>query len=219
MNGPSSGTGSYSGAPRRRLPGWAWGGACACLLIVGTFAIGLLSTPLLKRFREAQREFGRTSICLSNVKQAAAGLRMYAQDYDERLPEATSWMDAAAPYAQKSGAGEKAVLRCPTALAANPAAFGYAYSANLAGKQLSKIANTPLAPAVYDSSNLARNAADPVTSLPNPARHRARRIRPGGGHVNMMGYLDGHAGPINEKGKPLRVRGLDGATRTRGSGE
>jgi prepilin-type processing-associated H-X9-DG protein len=36
--------------------------------------------------------------------------------------------------------------------------------------------------ALYDSSNLARNASDPGTSLPNPPRHLG----------SVIGYADGH---------------------------
>src|SRR5438067_8612508 len=90
---------NYGPTPRRGLPGWVWGiGACACLPIVGVVALGLLAMPAIKRFKEASREAGRTNICLSNVRQCAIAMQTYAQDYDDHLPPASSWMDATSAF-------------------------------------------------------------------------------------------------------------------------
>lgn len=45
----------------------------------------------------------------------------------------------------------------------------------LAGRSSEKVRKPETIPLVYDSSNLARNAADPFTSLPDPPRHRENR--------------------------------------------
>jgi len=192
------------------MPGWVWGlAACGCLPIVAVFALGMLATPALKRFKQAQREFGRTNVCLSNIQQVSRGMTMYAQDYDDRLPAATNWMDGITPYAESAGAKDGSVLQCPTVQAVNPKAYGYAYNSKLSGARLTKLTGAALTPIIYDSSNLAKNASDPQTSLPSPPRHRARRMRQGGGRLNIMGYADGHAKAVNAQGKSAQVPGLD----------
>jgi hypothetical protein len=169
----------------------------------------MIATPALKRFKEAQRESGRTNICLSNVQQISRGMAMYAQDYDDHLPVATNWMDGIAPYAESAGAKDGGVMQCPTIVVSNPKAFGYAYNSKLSGRSFTKLTGAAMTPIVYDSSNLSRNASDPQTSMPNPPRHRARRMRAGGGRLNIMGYADGHAKAINSQGKAAQVPGLD----------
>ena len=116
-------------------------------------------------------------------------------------------MDGVGAYAEKSGSG-KDVLRCPTVVTKEPKGYGYAFNSQLAGKPLSKIANKAQTRAVYDSDNLKRNASDPVTSLPVPARHRNRPLRRGNSTVNIMGYADGHAKAIGG-GQPSSTPGAD----------
>lgn len=62
--------------------------------------------------------------------------------------------------------------------------FGYAYSSKVAEKVYDELPSPESHTLIYDSSNLARNASDAVTSLPNPPRHRGR---------NNIAYADGHA--------------------------
>ncbi len=208
MTSTESGSGSYGPAPRRSLPGWVWGvGACACLPILAVFALGLIAGPGLKRAGEAMREVGRTRTCLSNVKQIATGLQMYAQDYDEHLPPASGWMDTTKAFTAKGSTKEKDVFRCPAAALKVPDAYGYAYSTALAGKPLGKVGKPADAPMVYDSTNLTRSASDAVTTLPSPGRHHGRRGRPGGLGLggpanNVIGYADGHAKTVSDGTKP-----------------
>jgi hypothetical protein len=210
MTLPGTGSNSYGAPPKPRLPVWIWGlGACACLPIIGIFALGLVATPFLRRLKDTQREAGRTSICLTNVKQMAMGMQMYAQDYDDRFPLATSWMDGTVPYSENGGVKDKAVFQCPTVTAVQPNDFGYAYNSKLAGKPQSKITAPALTQLVYDSSKLQRNASDVVTSLPSPARHRTRGMRRNPGRVNIMGYADGHAKAVSERGRTVIAPGLD----------
>ena len=54
-------------------------------LLVVIAIIAILAAILFPVFARA-REKARQSACLSNVKQIALGVLMYAQDYDERLP-------------------------------------------------------------------------------------------------------------------------------------
>jgi hypothetical protein len=207
----TGGSVSYGEPPRRRIPGWVWGlGVCACLPIVGIFVLGLVATPVFRRIRDAQREVGRTRVCLDNVRQTATAMQAYSQDYDERLPLTASWQEGIGAYVENAGAKQKTVLRCPTVQVANPQGYGYAFNSKLAGKPASKIASPTVAQIVYDSTSLQRDATDPVTSLPSPGRHRARGFRQRAGTlVNIMGYVDGHAAAVNDTGRRLTLPGLD----------
>ena len=53
-------------------------------LLVVIAIIAILAAILFPVFAKA-REKARQTSCLSNVKQIALGMLMYAQDYDERL--------------------------------------------------------------------------------------------------------------------------------------
>lgn len=87
-------------------------------LLVVIAIIALLAAILFPVFAQA-REKARGISCVSNVKQIALALRMYAQDYDERYPfgrsdnwnpgEHYTWRWAVVPYIKNNG-----VLRCPS---------------------------------------------------------------------------------------------------------
>ncbi|MBM3499403.1 MAG: prepilin-type N-terminal cleavage/methylation domain-containing protein [Armatimonadetes bacterium] len=59
-------------------------------LLVVIAIIAILAAILFPVFARA-REKARQTSCLSNVKQLALGWLMYAQDYDERAPQAYDW--------------------------------------------------------------------------------------------------------------------------------
>ncbi len=64
-------------------------------LLVVIAIIAILAAILFPVFARA-REKARQTSCLSNIKQLMIGIAMYAQDYDERMPEAAvavaSWV-------------------------------------------------------------------------------------------------------------------------------
>jgi prepilin-type N-terminal cleavage/methylation domain-containing protein/prepilin-type processing-associated H-X9-DG protein len=59
-------------------------------LLVVIAIIAILAAILFPVFAKA-REKARQTSCLSNLRQLGTGLLSYAQDYDERLPAATTW--------------------------------------------------------------------------------------------------------------------------------
>jgi prepilin-type N-terminal cleavage/methylation domain-containing protein/prepilin-type processing-associated H-X9-DG protein len=80
-------------------------------LLVVIAIIAILAAILFPVFAQA-REKARQTSCLSNQKQLALGLLMYAQDYDEQLAlirRERSWVYMAQPYLKSY-----AVLRCPS---------------------------------------------------------------------------------------------------------
>ena len=91
-------------------------------LLVVIAIIAILAAILFPVFARA-REKARQSSCLSNEKQLALGIMMYAQDYDECLPIAwagnnywnhdidTIWTISVQPYVKNTG-----IFDCPSSL-------------------------------------------------------------------------------------------------------
>jgi len=201
-------SGAMPPPPRTGPPGWVWCiAACALVPIVAIVALAVIAAPYLRRARDAGREYVRYQGCVDNAKQIAQGAQMYAQDYDDHLPAAAAWMDAEAPYVDKSGTKDRPAFRCPTAVKQNAAAYGYAFNSLYAGKPLSKIAAPSSAGIVFDSTNVARNASDAMKSLPSPGRHQARLRRFRTVRVDVMSYADGHVKAVDEQGRSARVPG------------
>src|SRR5438128_747479 len=83
-------------------------------LLVVVALIVLLAGLLLPVFAQA-REKGRQAACISNMKQLAAGMQLYSEDYDEAFPLAVghqpgdrfifpiSWMGRLMPYLNSTG--------------------------------------------------------------------------------------------------------------------
>jgi prepilin-type N-terminal cleavage/methylation domain-containing protein len=59
-------------------------------LLVVIAIIAVLAAILFPVFAQARAK-ARQAVCYSNLKQIGLGVSMYAQDYDETLPLATSW--------------------------------------------------------------------------------------------------------------------------------
>lgn len=171
--------------PRSGLSGWVWAliacGGCGCVGFVIIFAAILF--PVFAQARLKARQVS----CMSNVKQINLALLMYAEDYDEVLPASNAWVESAQPYLvgnQKGNAGQNLpILHCPSVPAGD---YGYAYNSQLSRKALKKISTPKTTIMLYDSSNLARDASDPVTSLPDPPRHIGNSISFVDGHVRSL---------------------------------
>jgi prepilin-type processing-associated H-X9-DG protein len=152
-------------------------GGCGCALLM----IPIMAAILFPVFAQA-REKAREASCLSNEKQMALGVLMYAQDYDETYPAAQDWMTKINPYIKNP-----AVYACPSVANHSQAETGgiytYAYSSQLSKRQVALMKAPELTGMLYDSSALTENASDAMISLPVPGRHMGR---------NNMGFADGH---------------------------
>ena len=153
-------------------------GACGC----GLLMIPILAAILFPVFAQA-REKARQVSCLSNEKQMALGVMMYAQDYDETYPAAPQWITqdrslrqepcrVCLPQRGQSRADTRrrrvyVRLQQPTV----EACLGVCESAPTDGNALRLVCQT-------------ENASDALTSLPVPGRHQGR---------NNVAFGDGHA--------------------------
>jgi prepilin-type processing-associated H-X9-DG protein len=148
------------------------------LLVLGGFCMLafclILAAILFPVFSQA-REKARLDRCMSNLKALASAQLMYANDYRDQLPIASQWGDLIRPYVKPDE------YRCPSIPKGQ--GFGYAMNVRLSRQKVSRLTMPSQIPLLYDSSNLAWNAHDPVTSLPNPPRH----IR-----LNNIAFADGH---------------------------
>jgi len=82
-------------------------------LLVVIAVIAILAAILFPVFAQA-REKARQTACLSNMRQVALGVYLYAQDYDETLPttgddDRLSWIDQIVPYVRNDQ-----IRRCPS---------------------------------------------------------------------------------------------------------
>jgi prepilin-type N-terminal cleavage/methylation domain-containing protein/prepilin-type processing-associated H-X9-DG protein len=112
-------------------------------LLVVIAIIAILAAILFPVFAQA-REKARQSTCLSNQKQIALALSMYAQDFDGTFPFAIAldsntsldiwWEDLVTPYVKGGDVG--GIMTCPSA-----SSRGHAYSLNwtVAGRSLAAV--------------------------------------------------------------------------------
>lgn len=132
------------------------------------------------------RLIGQSANCRSNLMRVTRAFQMYSDDNEDSYPTVAKWNSAISPYLDRPDR-----LACPSAAQLGRSG-GYAMNSSIAGKARPKIDDPARTPLVFDSSNLTANAADLLTSLPKPGRHRGKPVKgqpilPG----NNVGYGDG----------------------------
>ena len=129
--------------------------------------------------------------CTENLQSLYIAFNKYVE-YNDGLPPAESWQD----QDDFKGAVQKDEwLHCPEVSNRHDTRFGYAYNAALAGrklggKKLNEMPDAAKTPLLYDSTDLAKNAHDRLTSLPKPGRH---------GSKNNILFCDGHIESVPPK--------------------
>lgn len=115
----------------------------------------------------------------TNLKQLALGTLMYAGDYDDVGPLPHAWMDELLPYVKNPN-----LFHSPAVWKyEDPNVYGYAMNVDVAGMNFAAFANPATEIALFDSTDLARNATEPISTLPKTPRY---------GTNNTIAYLDGH---------------------------
>jgi len=135
-----------------------------------------------------------TNWCVSSQKQLAISLLIYAADHNEHMPNRDVWMDEARMYSKSDG-----VFHCPSVRGRDETRsnlYGFAFHSRLSEADISKVDHPEEVPLHYDSVNLARNASDPFTSLPNPPRKHKNR------DANVVAYLSGHVKVVRPNEAP-----------------
>jgi len=118
-------------------------------------------------------------ISRGRLKACDLGMIMYANDYDDVLPLANKWMDELDPYLRS-----ETDYHSPK-IGDTGSKYGYAFDITVAGKNLVNIPNPATQLMLFDSTDLARNATAPESTIPSPPRY---------GKSNTLAYADGHVG-------------------------
>ncbi|MGI5819674.1 MAG: DUF4349 domain-containing protein [Armatimonadota bacterium] len=125
-----------AGAPRRLL---STSRLVELLVVVGLLAVlGAILFPVFARSPEK----ARVASCLSNMKQIALALQMYAEDHDGYLPPAAGWEELVLGYANNEH-----IFRCPANL--HDGAH-YALSPFVAGRRVAAIAEPESTVMIYE---------------------------------------------------------------------
>ncbi len=133
--------------------------------------------PILKGVKEASRP-----ACLSHAKKQGVTLLMYCQDYDEKFPVASKWIDAVA-YPQGEARED---FQCTKVTKKE---YGYAFYSLLSEKQQDTLANIEKTVMTFESQNLARNAYSRGTGF--ATRHR---------DFGNVVFADGHGKALTQDG-------------------
>jgi prepilin-type processing-associated H-X9-DG protein len=139
----------------------------------------LTADPSLKTHAEATAD-------ISNLKQLALGVLLYAQDHAERFPASDRWMDEILPYTKS-----RALFHDPSDQSGHAAS--YAFNRALSGATLASVSAPATTVLIFDSTLGTWNASDTGQSLPHPDRHN-------GG--NDFAYADGHVRKVADGASP-----------------
>ena len=124
------------------------------------------------------RVAAQDATCKTHLKQLAAGVSLYIEDWGDRLPPANLWGDQTA---RRLPPGEQSIdFRCP----ASRNGYGYAFNESLDRARLADMDDPAAMVLLFDSGVSARNAAGDERLLPHPGRHSA--------YFNNVAFADGH---------------------------
>ncbi len=120
---------------------------------------------------------------VNRLKSLNQAVLLYASDFDDVLPLRGQWMDGVIPYAKNEW-----LFHSP---AVSRFGYGYAMQREIAGNPLHLFSSLSTEVSVFDSTNLARNATDFLSTEPSPPRY---------GRKNTIAFLDGHVQDENTVG-------------------
>lgn len=112
-------------------------------LMVVMVIIAILVAILLPVFASARGK-ARQTVCLSNMRQIAVAMVLFASEHNEKLPDAGSWTEDIQPYLKSHE-----VLRCPCD--SSDTETSYAMNPALSGKSLGVISDTSNTVLLYET--------------------------------------------------------------------
>ena len=165
-------------------------------LLVVIAIIAVLAAILFPVFAQA-REKARASTCMSNQRQLAVALTIYANDNGSRLPTGDKW-------AQSLNLNASNVYDCPTSAfvgtAGEPDYFfvGNAPTGLLGGLTLDQIASPSNAPMLGDMANVANAATTAYvnSTIPNDIQLASKKVDPRHTNAALFAYVDGHVASV-----------------------
>jgi hypothetical protein len=137
-------------------------GGCVTAIVVFLYFVGLW----VGRALEPLKAVGKSVACQSNLRLLVRAERMYADDYEDRLPPASNWVDRIEFFLDP-----KESVHCPEAGKPPAKSYGYAMNGELGGKVQAKVFDLELCPLIFDSPDLTKSAVSKGLVLPAPGRH------------------------------------------------
>ena len=113
----------------------------------------------------------------TRLRELGLGIIQYAQDHDERLPDAAHWVDEIMPYIKST-----VTFHDPSAPAVQ--VYSYAYNPTLSHQSIAVLESPETTVIVFESTKGVKNASDTGQSVPHPGRHE--------GGTDYL-FADGHA--------------------------
>jgi hypothetical protein len=165
------------GPPKKSNLSWLWI-AIGVVVVCGCGGIGVLGSilaPAILRFRAVASARGQ---CITNVRHLVAAQIMYSSDWDGRLPNESTWIDATKKYTQT-----ETDFTCPT-LKKSGSSYGYAANAAESAIKYDGAKDPSSTILIYETADLKRNATGDPSKEEVTNRHGRGRIE---------GFLDGHA--------------------------
>ena len=130
-------------------------------------------------WRTAKGGYGMHTACMSNVKQQALGMLMYAADFDDRLPLADSWHAACGPYVRLD-------FHCPF----ETSGWSYAMNRARSGAETATFQQPGLQVILLEADAVLPDASGGLESM--VFRHAyGEELR------SMVGFMDGHVTSSN----------------------
>jgi prepilin-type processing-associated H-X9-DG protein len=164
----------------------------AIIILVVLGGVGLMCIVLIAAgaailfpvFAQA-RQSARRTLAMSRMRSVAMATLMYANDTDDRLPIADSWMDALSKYDAHNGDFLSPGLDRRNPM--GPPDYGIAFMKSLSAAKLAAIANPGEHVLIFDSTLMNRNATSGLETVPKPPRFGSAES---GG--NVFAFVDGH---------------------------
>jgi len=148
-----------------------------------------LAAILFPVFAKA-REKARTNTCINNQRQLAVSFQMFAQDHDQKLPEAKNWTSELSNY----GTATK-LFDCPSVTnIGNPGKPDYLFVAGsfLSGASLGDIRDPTIAPLVTDLAKPGTNTPYITDGGANDTAIAASLTDPRHNNSAVFAFVDGH---------------------------
>ena len=162
-------------------------------LLVVIAIIAILAAIIFPVFAKA-REKARQASCLSNVTQITLAILLYAQDYDERLPQlkqgwpTTYWPERCWPYVKNIQ-----VFVCPSNDRA-PLIPSYGMSKHLSlGNRLGEIENPSATLLIADGWRGGAGGAEEHLVVYWTSKYLGNTVSTAHNEGGNVGFVDGHA--------------------------
>ncbi len=189
----------YSPAPPQKSNTALWiilavcaGGICICGPI--------LAAVLFPVFAQAKLAAQRTAT-ISNAKQHALGLIMYASDWDDKLPH-DNWCDSTSQYIKYENAFASKIVQ-----KGDEKRYDFALTATLLGKSMRDVEDVRISIMTFESKNNEKNQVGGPELLPMPGRYSISGANSNG---SCASFVDGHVKFIRDDQFPdgLDDRGM-----------